>query len=634
MQPNTTHRPALKALLESIDLQVTATNEPKRIACGAPDYIITRDGLTIGYIEAKDVGKSLAETERTDQIKRYRRALDNLILTDYLDFRWYVDGKLRQEVRLAQPQAGGKLKIEKNGSEAVEEMLQNFLVHRPQSVNTPKDLAERMARLTRQEDPIVHFYETFLAAYDPKLREARGVYYTPEPVVSYIVRSVDALLKTRFNCPQGLADSSTITIPNYDPGLTVKGKKQPRKTAESHKVLILDPATGTGTFLYAVIDHIRRQFMQQGNAGMWLGYVKNHLLPRLFGFELLMAPYAVAHFKLSLQLAGRDLPDTLRDKWAYHSADDERLGIYLTNALEEAHEMTGLPLFTQWVANETNAANEVKRHLPVLVVMGNPPYSGHSANKSDWISGLLKGKLHDGGKTGNYYEVDGQPLGERNPKWLQDDYVKFIRFGQWRIERSGSGILAFITNHGYLDNPTFRGMRQSLMQTFTDIYILDLHGNAKKRETAPDGGKDENVFDIQQGVAIGIFVKQPNKSGPANVYHADLRGTRAKKYEQLFEQDVAITHWEQLSPQAPFYLFAPQNVDLMSEYKRGWRITDIVRVNVLGFQSHRDTFAVAFDYGVLHQRIKEMRDTSLNDEEFRQKYNLRDNPGWPSSIVC
>jgi hypothetical protein len=662
-----THRPALKALLESIDLHLTATNEPKRIACGAPDYIITRAGLTIGYIEAKDVGKSLVETERTDQLKRYRRALDNLILTDHLEFRWYVDGELQQEARLAQPQSGpsGKLKPQKDGLKAVEELLQNFLAHQPRGINTPKDLAECMARLThiirdiiiaafetdqasmllqgwrdafarvliadlnlpektpdfadmfaqtlayglftarvmdphpplsprkrgdergvvftrqeaqylipksnpflrdffiqitgpqlddepfasfvndlvnllahtdmaavladfgrrtRQEDPVVHFYETFLAAYDPKLREARGVYYTPEPVVSYIVRSVDLLLKTHFNCPQGLAQPLPPSpMSGRGPGGGVSAKNK------SRQVLILDPATGTGTFLYTVIDQIRQQFMQQGNAGMWPGYVKNHLLPRLFGFELLMAPYAVAHFKLSLQLAGRDLPETLTDQWAYHPTGGERLGVYLTNALEEAHEMTGLPLFTQWVADETNAANEVKRFLPVLVVMGNPPYSGHSANKGDWIEGLLKGRLSDGGKTGNYYEVDGQPLGEKNPKWLQDDYVKFIRFGQWRIEQSGQGILAFISNHGYLDNPTFRGMRQALMQTFTDIYLLDLHGNTKKRETAPDGGKDENVFDIQQGVAIGIFVKQPGKQGPAKVYHADLWGTRAKK---------------------------------------------------------------------------------------------------------
>ncbi len=434
-------------------------------------------------------------------------------------------------------------------------------------------------RRTRQEDPVVHFYETFLAAYDPKLREARGVYYTPEPVVSYIVRSVDYLLKSRFNCPEGLAQPLPHTPSpksGRGPGGGVKNKNR--------QDLILDPATGTGTFLYAVIDHIRQQFMRQENAGMWPGYVKNHLLPRLFGFELLMAPYAIAHFKLSLQLAGRDLPDNLTAQWAYHPADGERLGVYLTNALEEPHEMTGLPLFTQWVADETNAANEVKQLLPVLVVMGNPPYSGHSANKSDWISDLLKGKLPDGSKTGNYFEVDGQPLGERNPKWLQDDYVKFIRFGQWRIEQSGGGVLAFISNNGYLDNPTFRGMRQSLMQTFTEIYLLDLHGNAKKRETTPDGGKDENVFDIMQGVAIGLFVKRSGQTGPAKIYHADLWGDRAEKYKQLFEQDVTTTAWAKPEPQAPFYLFTPQNVDLLGEYNQGWKITDAIPVNVLGFK--------------------------------------------------
>ncbi|MCB9422166.1 MAG: DNA methyltransferase [Ardenticatenaceae bacterium] len=744
-----THRPTLKTLLEAIEPQITATNEPKQIACGAPDYIVTRSGFTVGYIEAKDVGKALNDIERSEQLKRYRRALGNLILTDYLEFRWYVDGELRQEARLARPQAGGKLKTEKEGSEAVATLLQNFLAHETEAVNTPKELAERMARLThiirdiiitafetgqesnllqgwreafaqvliadmgqpertadfadmvaqtlayglfsarlmdttpetfsrheaqnlipksnpflrrffarmtsielddepfapfvndlvnllahtnmdkvladfgkrtRQEDPIVHFYETFLAAYDPKLREARGVYYTPEPVVSYIVRSVDHLLKTRFDCPQGLADSSKTTIPNYDPGLKVKGKKQTRKTTESHKVLVLDPATGTGTFLYAVIDHIRQQFMEQGNAGMWPGYVKHHLLPRLFGFELLMASYAVAHFKLSLQLAGRDLPEAIAGQWAYIPDDDERLGVYLTNTLEEAHEMTGLPLFTQWVADETNAANEVKRFLPVLVVLGNPPYSGHSANKGAWIDGLLKGQLPDGSKTASYYEVDGQPLGERNPKWLQDDYVKFIRFGQWRIEQSGQGVLAFISNNGYLDNPTFRGMRQSLLETFSEIYILDLHGNAKKKETAPDGSADQNVFDIMQGVAIGIFVKQPGKTGPAQIYHADLWGTRANKYEQLLAKDMIVTDWEQLEPQPPFYLFVPQNVDLLDEYKQGWKITDVLPANSVGIVTARDRLSIHWTEQDIWETVQDF--AQLPVEEARTKYNL------------
>ena len=241
--------------------------------------------------------------------------------------------------------------------------------------------------------------------------------------------------------------------------------------------------------------------------------MREHLLPRLFGFELLMAPYAVAHFKLGLQLAALDLPEAQRKAWAYDFQGDERVGVFLTNTLEGPHEHTGLPLFTQFLARETDAANRIKQDLPVLVIFGNPPYSGHSANKGAWIDGLLKGQLPDGTKTASYYELDGQPLGERNSKWLQDDYVKFIRWAQWRIEKTGSGILAFITNHSYLDNPTFRGMRRALMNTFTDIYVLDLHGNAKKREVAPDGGKDENVFDIQQGVAISIFVKEPGRPG-------------------------------------------------------------------------------------------------------------------------
>lgn len=752
-----THRPALKALLENLDLGLTATNEPKRIACGAPDYILTRHDLIVGYIEAKDVGKSLAETERSEQLKRYRRALDNLVLTDYLEFRWYVGGELRQEARLAQPQGGGKLKPGKDSLAGVESLLRAFLAHRPQGINTPKDLAERLARLThiirdiivtafetdqaspllqgwreafarvlladlslpertpdfadmfaqtlayglftarvmdltpatftrqkaqylipksnpflrdffiqitgpqlddepfasfvddlvnllahtdmaavladfgrrtRQEDPVVHFYETFLAAYDPRLRESRGVYYTPEPVVSYIVRSVDALLKSRFACPQGLADSSKITVPNYDPGLKVKGKNETRKTSESHKVLVLDPATGTGTFLYAVIDHIRQQFMQQGDAGLWPGYVKHHLLPRLFGFELLMAPYAVAHFKLSLQLAGRDLPEALREQWAYLPASGERLGVYLTNALEEPHEMTGLPLFTQWVADETNAANEVKRHLPVLVVMGNPPYSGHSANKSPWIDGLLHGKLPDGGKTGSYFEVDGQPLGEQNPKYLLDDYVKFIRFGQWRIEQSGQGILAFISNHGYLDNPTFRGMRQSLMQSFSEIYFLNLHGNVRKKEISPNGLPDDNVFDIMQGVTIGLFIKDRDTSGPAVVYYSDLWGKREEKYGWLLEKDIKTTEWQKLEPYSPYYVFMPQNVNILAEYDMGWKVNEIFPVTSTGIKTHRDHFAVSFTREELEERLSKFRNLSVDDATIREIYDLHDTRDW------
>ena len=336
-------------------------------------------------------------------------------------------------------------------------------------------------KATRREDPVVHFYETFLAAYDPKLRESRGVYYTPEPVVSFIVRSVDILLRTRFAKPMGLADD---------------------------KMIILDPATGTATLLHTVIQQIHATLQDQGMVGLWNQYVPQKLLPRVFGFELLMSPYTVAHLKLG-QLLGQ---------LGYNFASNERLGVYLTNALEDAPGPQQTLPFAQYIAEEGRAANEVKHGKLVMVVLGNPPYSGHSANTGAWITGLIKGHATNGTKVAGYYEVDGQPLGERNSKWLQDDYVKFIRFAQWRIHETGEGVLAFISNNGYLDNPTFRGMRQSLMQEFDTIYILNLHGNANKKERAPDGGPDENVFDL----APSPCAERGLGGEVATVYYADL----------------------------------------------------------------------------------------------------------------
>ena len=589
------HRPALQTLLETALPGIKATNEPRRIACGAPDYIITRGETPIGYIEAKDVGLSLDAVQEGEQLKRYRASLRNLILTDYLEFRLYRNGELVQSAQLAQPQKGGAIKKIAGGAESTAALIESFMNSDQPSIATPRDLAQRMARMaqvirglianafalendtatelhhqfdafkqvllgddltpaqfadmyaqticyglfaarcnhtggifsrlaaaselpktnpflrklfqniagynlddriawavddladmlskadmgailsdfgkaTRQEDPVVHFYETFLAAYDPRMREARGVYYTPEPVVSYIVRSVDAILQHDFGLADGLADHSKLKLTRPVSG----GKSKATETFEAHRVQILDPATGTGTFLYSVMQHIRERF--NGNAGMWPGYVAEHLLPRIYGFELLMAPYAVAHMKLGLMLkqSGYEIGG--------NAAREERLRVYLTNTLEKAHELTGLPLFTQWLAEEAARAGEVKQSAPIMVVLGNPPYSGHSANKGEWMQALMRGQdTSSGQKTANYFECDGAPLGERNPKWLNDDYVKFMRFAQWRIEKTGYGVLAFVTNHGFLDNPTFRGMRQSLMQTFDDIYLLDLHGNTKKK---------------------------------------------------------------------------------------------------------------------------------------------------------
>ena len=615
-----THRSTLKQLLEDSFPEVIATNEPKRIKAGAPDYVIQKGQTPLGYIEAKDVGVDLGKVEKTDQMKRYLPSLGNLLLTDYLEFRWYVEGQHRKTVRLG-TFLMDKIVPEPEGEKDLEMLLKAFMEAKAPTLNSPVALARKMAALaqqirysireafnaedltddnpdplhdqfksfkdvlmkdltaeqfadmyaqtitygmfaartspsfkppftreravydiprtnpflqqmfqhmagpdlpptldwivddlvnllahtdvaailenfgkrTRQEDPIVHFYETFLAAYDPKMREARGVYYTPEPVVSYIVRSVDHILKTDFGLADGLADTSKVKV--VEPERT---SNKDRKTKDVHKVQLLDPATGTATFLHAVIDQIYQTVTNQYGSGAWSGYVREHLLPRLYGFELLMAPYTVAHMKLGLQLR----------EFGYDFSSPERLKIYLTNTLEEAQDFPSLPLFGQMIAKESQEAGQIKQDAPVMVILGNPPYSGHSANNGEWIHNLLRGKdTKSGQATGNYFEVDSKSLDERNPKWLNDDYVKFIRFGQWRIEQTGYGILGFVTNHGYLDNPTFRGMRQSLMNTFDKIYLLDLHGNSKKKETAPDGSKDENVFDIQQGVAICLMVK-------------------------------------------------------------------------------------------------------------------------------
>lgn len=460
-----------------------------------------------------------------------------------------------------------------------------------------------------QEDIVIRFYEDFLAAYKPQMRERRGVYYTPQPVVSYIVRSVDHILKQDFGLQDGLADATKVQVKSAD------GKK----TTETHKVLITDPAVGTGTFLHEVINHIHRSF--ESKPEQWSGYVAQDLLPRLLGFELLMAPYAVAHMKLGLQLA----------ELGYKFDTEERLRVYLTNTLQEAFRIPPAEEhFSSLFWGEADAANRIKEIAPVMVILGNPPYSGHSANNGDWIKNLLKGKdTLTEQLCSNYFEVDGKPLGERNPKWLNDDYVKFIRFGQWRIERTGYGVLAFVTNHGYLDNPTFRGMRQSLMKTFDDIYVLDLHGNSKKKERCPDGSKDENVFDIQQGVSINIFVKHLNgNKEKATVHHADLWGDREFKYNWLGKNDLTTTQWTTLQPQSPFYLFVPQNNNLKAEYEQGWKITEAMPINVNGFMTHRDHFAIDFEKEKLHQRIEEMRDESISDYEYTKKYEIKDNRDW------
>jgi predicted helicase len=448
-----------------------------------------------------------------------------------------------------------------------------------------------------QEDPLTSFYEQFLQQYDPQLRELRGVYYTPEPVVSYMVRSADLLLRSHFNCPDGLAGTSITN------GHAPSEYQQP--------ILLLDPACGTGIFLQAVIKYVRAEFQKTGNAHWWSAYVHTHLLPHLFGFELLVAPYVMAHLNLGMQLAALDLPEPKRSAWAYNFQQDERLNIYLANTLEEA----------------------LKYDNPIMVILGNPPYAGHSANKGQWISTLL-----------DTYKEDCPELKKPGQaKWLSDDYVKFMRFAQWHIEQAGYGIMAFITSHSYLDNPTFRGMRRSLLQSFDDIYILDLHGNSKKQEQAPGGSKDENIFDIQQGVAISIFVKWREISG-ATIHHADLWGPRevyepgaqghpvltGGKFSWLAEHDLASTQWTILNPQPPFYLFTPQDSRYAAEYEAGWRVPDIFRPNgdpAPGIVTCHDQFAISWTEAEAYCKVERFLSTKTEDEA-RQLFRLCSQDQW------
>lgn len=690
-----THRPALKTLLEAVDRGIIATNEPTRILCGAPDFNITRKKVPLGHVETKDIDTNLDEIERGkgphgEQFKRYL-TLPNWILTDYLEFRWFVGGEKRLTARIGEIDAKGKLKPLPAGEEKVAQLLNAFFKQKALTIGTGKELAQRMAGMTRiirnlivntfehekeqgwlhnwlaafretlipdlaeaqfadmfaqtlayglfaarvhtppkkefsremaaynlpktnpflrklfseiagvdmpetidwavddivellkhadmfeilkdfgkgkgKEDPVIHFYETFLAAYDPQLRDVRGVRYTPEPVVSYIVRSVDYLLRTRFNRPKGLADENT---------------------------LILDPAVGTATFHYFVIQIIFDRFAKQ--RGAWNGYVEKHLLNRLFGFELLMAPYAIAHLKLGMLL----------EQTGYKFESEQRLGIYLTNTLEEAAKKSE-KLFAQWISDEANAAAKIKRDDPIVVVLGNPPYSNFGQmNRGEWILNLLEDYKRD--------------LNEKKIN-IDDDFIKFIRFAQWRIERTGFGILGFITNNTYLDGLTHRRMRECLLNTFNEIYVLNLHGSAKKKEAAPDGSKDENVFDITVGVAISLFVKLPNAKG-CRVFHADLWGEREAKYKALWETDAATTQWAEIKPAQPHFFFVPKEWTGSADYSSYQNLGEMFGVFGNGIGTDRDSLVYDHDKDALSKRMEVFYTPEALEPPFSDTYRV------------
>lgn len=461
---------------------------------------------------------------------------------------------------------------------------------------------------TQQTDPLMHFYEDFLGEYDSKLKKSRGVYYTPQPVVDFIVRAVDDILKRDFNLQMGLADGSMIDheVVNEQYVKAKKGLKEVPKTIRKrmHRVQILDPATGTGTFLAAVIHQIYANM--EGQRGAWNSYVEQHLLPRLNGFELMMASYTVAHLKLNMVL----------QETGYTSQSDQRLRVYLTNSLEEFNAETGT-LFAAAISQEANDASRIKRDCPVMVMIGNPPYSGISSNNGEWITN----KIND-----YRFEPNSQiPLKERKV-WLNDDYVKFIRLAQDYVIRNEKGIVAFINNNGFLDNPTFRGMRWNLLQTFDEIYIINLHGSSVKKETTPNGSKDENVFDIRIGTSVNIFVKNGRKKGSlATVKYKDVYGLRDVKYSWLLKSNLQNSNFKDLLPSEPYYFFIPKDNYNKDSFQEGFSIVDLMSKNVCGALTMGDEFAVSNSKEELVDRLMDFNTHPYTISELNEKYNLGKN---------
>ena len=754
-----TYRHVLQSLIEVLTTELVITNEPKRIKCGAPDYIITKNEIPLGYIEAKDLGTDLNSSKNKEQFDRYKQSLNNLIITDYINFILFENGQLVTSVSIATYDGSiisqnttqfdafialinrfvgyignsiqssvelskimavkarllaqtienavtsnsnfpiredlptGKLSPHDDDKNSLYAQLQGFreiLI----SNMSPKQFADIYAQtiaygmfaaninkkdnefFTRSKtaylipesnpflrnlfdyiagfklderirwivddlanlfnyvdinivkkefytddwDPIIHFYETFLSEYDPALRKSRGVWFTPKPIVQFIVKAVDDILKTEFAITQGLADTSKISTTSQplkntinqqssngvSPLKNISNQRRDTVATSRHRIQILDPATGTGTFLTEVIEQIYQNFKNQ--QGLWQNYVSQHLLPRINGFEILMASYAMAHLMLDMVLQKTGYRASLSER------HNQRLRIYLTNSLDESIAETKIPLI-DWLTEEANEASKIKNDVPVMVVLGNPPYSGESQNSGKWINRLL-----------NDYkkESSGTKLQEKNPKWINDDYVKFIRYGQHFIEKNGEGILAFINNHSFLDNPTFRGMRYSLLKTFEHIYIIDLHGNAKKKETTPDGSKDENVFDIQQGVSINIFVKKGNSNFPchcearsnrensstkkltllADIFHYDIYGKRSEKYNFLQTNNIKTVLWKKLEPTEPYYFFVPKDFSRKAEYERWFSLQELFPLNSVGVVTAKDTVLINYSKKELLQNIK------------------------------
>jgi predicted helicase len=722
------YRGDLQTLITNLTTDILVTNEPARIACGAPDYVLTRDNIPVGYIEAKDIGVDLKSKKLKEQFDRYRKSLPNLIFTDYMDFHFYTNGDFITNVAIAEVRNGKIVAIEKNFSHFTA-LMNDFVTTVSQSIRSSERLSKMMAnkakllaniignalesdvenrqnttlqqqlqafeeilihditprefadiyaqtiaygmfaarlhddtldtfsrheaaqlipqsnpflrkmfqyiagydldsritwivdaladvfratdvaallkdfgKSTQTTDPIIHFYENFLAEYDPKLRKARGVWYTPEPVVNFIVRAVDDVLKTEFGLTKGLADTSKTKIKVKVATNDKRAKSgYTEYEKEIHKVQILDPATGTGTFLAEVVKFIYNKNFKRMQ-GAWSGYVENDLIPRLNGFELLMASYAMAHLKLDLLLR-----ETGYKAKPTTDADAQRFKIFLTNSLEPGISEVPNLFMAQWLTDESIQASQVKEDTPVMVILGNPPYAVSSTNKSDFIQDLIAD-----------YKKD---LNEKTINSLSDDYVKFIRYGQHLIDKNGEGVLAYISNNSFIDGITHRQMRKHLSESFDKTYILNLHGDAKKKETNHDGSVDQNVFDIMQGVSINIFIKSL-KHRTSKIHYSDLLGTRKHKYDFLLKNNLKTIEWKDFTPVPPYYQFISKDDAKRSEYNKGLSINDIWNKTGTGVETGKDSFFLSENKIELANRIGNLNERTFNE------YGIKDNKGF------
>jgi len=595
------YRGDLQNLLKALAPQVDVTNEPQRIDCGAPDYILTRKGIPVGYIEAKDIGKSLDSKLYHEQFARYQSSLPNLIITDYLEFRLYLEGVLTTSILPAEIQ-NGKIVARPENFTAFTDLIQEFSRYEGQTITSASKLSKMMAAKARLlADVIEKALSTVTIEGNTQLHEANS------SLKEQLEGFRDLLIHDIT--PKQFADIYAQTIAYgmfaarlHDPTLEDFNRKEaaeliPRTNPFLRKLFQYIAGYDLDRRIVWIVDALADLFKATDVAALL-----HHLIPRLNGFEILMASYAVAHLKLDLLLA----------ETGYKPTIEQRFRIYLTNSLEEHHSETGT-LFASWLSQEANEANHIKRDTPVMVVLGNPPYSGHSSNKGEWIEKLLEEYKQEPG---------GGKLKEKNPKWLNDDYVKFIRYGQHYVEKNGEGVLAFINNHSFLDNPTFRGMRWYLLTTFDRIYILDLHGNSKKKEVCPDGSPDKNVFDIQQGVSINLFVKtgKKKKGELAEVLHYDLYGERAFKYDFLWNNSLATVDFVTLSLSAPHYFFVQKDLHGLKEYSEGFAVNELYPVNSVGIVTARDEFTISSKPAEVQQTIEEF--LSLDVERARSRFSL------------